>query len=415
MNPDSREMLRLIEESRNKFRTLVDGIDDEIFSIDADFILTSVNKALARTLDTQPKEVVGRHCYEALFGRNEPCQNDNFACPVLFALDSGHLETALQTVEEEGEPTKYLELRAMPFQDDQGGVDYVILARRDITTQKTAEQQIRDYNERLARDVRERTLELQEANLKLTEQRNELESANQELLQLQQIKRDLTNMVIHDLKGPLAEIVANLEMLKYETLTELQKDLLESAAFGSDEISRMISNLLDISRMEEHKLPLDLALLDTQLKLVEIAKRYMPLAKLKDIVIFTEASEELPAIVTDSLLFERVLINLLTNAIDHTFESGQIILMVDESEDELLFEIKDNGRGIPREILEKIFEKFSQGREGMPKTGSGLGLTFCKMAIESLGGQISVRSDLGHGTSFIFTLPKTVSSEKDLQ
>lgn len=414
MNPDSREMHRLIEDSRNKFRTLVDGFDDEIFSIDTDFIMTSVNKALARSLNTHPKEVVGRHCYEALYGLDAPCQNGNFVCPVLFALKSGHLETALQTIEEEGVPTKYLELRAMPVQDDQGGVDQVILARRDITTQKTAEQQIRDYSERLAQDVRERTLELQEANLKLTEQRNELESANQELIQLEQIKRDLTNMVIHDLKGPLAEIVANLEMLKYETLTEIQSDLLESAAFGSDEISRMITNLLDISRMEENKLPLDLAPLETQLKMVEIAKRYRPLAKLKDIAIITEASEELPPIKTDSLLFERVLINLVTNAIDHTFESGQIILMADEAENELLFEIKDNGRGIPQEILEKIFEKFSQGREGKPKTGSGLGLTFTKMAIESLGGQISVRSEVGLGTSFIFTLPKTVSSEEDL-
>ena len=415
MNVDSREMHRLIEESRNKFRTFVDGIDDEIFSIDTDFIITSVNKALARSLDTIPKEVVGRHCYQALYGLNDPCQNGGFACPVLIALESGHLETAVKIIEEEGEPAKYLELRAMPVLDDQGGVDLVILARRDITAQKTAEQQIRGYNERLAGDVRDRTLELQGANLKLTEQRNELESTNQELIQLQRIKRDLTNMVIHDLKGPLAEIVANLEMLRYETLTELQKELLESAVFGSDEISRMISNLLGISRMEENKLPIDSAPLDTHLKMVEIAKRYMPLAKLKDIAIITEVSEELPTIETDSLLFERVLINLLTNAIDHTFESGQIILVADESENELSFEIKDNGRGIPGEILEKIFEKFSQGREGLPKTGSGLGLTFCKMAIESLGGQISVRSDLGHGTSFIFTLPKTVSSEKDLQ
>ena len=415
MNADSREMHRLIEESRNKFRTLVDGIDDEIFSIDTDFIITSVNQALAQVLDTHPKEVVGRHCYQALYGLNDPCQNGSFACPVLFALESGHIETAFKTIEEEGEPTKYLELRAMPVQDDQGGVDHVILARRDITTQKTAEQQIRDYNERLARDVRERTLELQEVNRRLMEQRNELESANQELIQLQRIKRDLTNMVIHDLKGPLAEIVANLEMLGYETLTELQKELLESAVFGSEEILRMISNLLGISRMEENKLPIDFAPLDTQLKMAEIAKRYTPLAKLKDIAITTEASEELPTIETDSLLFERVLINLLTNAIDHTFESGQIILMADQSEDELSFEIKDNGRGIPADILEKIFEKFSQGREGTPKTGSGLGLTFCKMAIESLGGKITVRSDLGLGTSFLFTLPKTVSSEEDLQ
>jgi len=406
-------MHRLVEESRNKFRTLVDGIDDEIFSIDNDFIITSVNQALARSLGAHPKEVVGRYCYEALFDAHGPCRDDSFTCPVFLARESIHLETALRVIEEDGAPTKYLELRAMPVQDDQGGVDHVILARRDITAQKTAEQQIRDYSERLAQDVRERTLELQKANLKLTEQRNELKTANLELIELEQIKRDLTNMVIHDLKGPLAEIVANLEMLKYETLTDIQGELLESAVFGSDEILRMIANLLNISRMEESKLQLDFSPVEADRIMVEIANRYMPLAKLKDITIVTEFSGDLPAIETDSLLFERVLINLLTNALDHTFESGRIILKAEDSDNELSFEIKDNGRGIPREILEKIFEKFSQGREGKPKTGSGLGLTFCKMAIESLGGRISVQSELGLGTSFTFTLPKIISSKEE--
>jgi len=412
MNIDSHEMHRLIEESRNKFRTLVDGIDDEIFSIDTDFIITSVNQALARSLDAHPKEVVGRYCYEALFDNRAPCRNDSFTCPVFLARASSQLETAMQVIEKDGEPTRYFELRAMPVQDDQGGVDHVILVRRDITAQRTAEQQIRDYNERLAQDVRERTLELQEANVKLTDQRNELEAANLELIELEQIKRDLTHMVIHDLKGPLAEIVANLEMLKYETLTDIQRDLLESAVFGSDEISRMIANLLDISRMEESKLQLGFSIVEADRIMVEIANRYMPLAKLKNITIITEFTGKLSAIETDSLLFERVLINLLTNAIDHTFESGQIILKAKDLEDTLLFEIKDNGRGIPREILEKIFEKFSQGQDGLPKTGSGLGLTFCKMAIESLGGCISVQSELGLGTSFTFTLPKTISSKE---
>lgn len=162
MNIDSYYSPRLIKESRNKFRSLIDGIDDEIFPLDNDFIITSVNQALARSLGTHPRNVVGRYCYEALFDTHVPCRNDSFTCPVLLARESSQLETALQMIEEDGAPTKYLELRAIPVQNDQGGVDHVILLRRDITAQKTTEQQSRDYNERLAEDISKASLQVKE-------------------------------------------------------------------------------------------------------------------------------------------------------------------------------------------------------------------------------------------------------------
>ncbi|MBW1711443.1 MAG: ATP-binding protein, partial [Deltaproteobacteria bacterium] len=129
------------------------------------------------------------------------------------------------------------------------------------------------------------------------------------------------------------------------------------------------------------------------------------LAKLKKITISTNVLAELPLIETDPFLFERIFINLITNAIDHTMENGQIILRVGTRNNEFQFEIQDNGRGIPKELLDKIFDKFSQGREGVPKTGSGLGLTFCKMAVEALNGRIGVESESGKGTTFFFSLP----------
>ncbi|MBW2091506.1 MAG: PAS domain-containing protein [Deltaproteobacteria bacterium] len=405
MNNDSEKLHRLILESRNKFRTLVDGIDDEIFSIDNDYKITSVNHSLARTLNCHPKELVGQTCYETIYNLKIPCEEAGDSCPALAARRSARIETVLKEINEDNQSTRYLEIRAMPLLDEHKKEQGEILVRRDVTLQKEAEKQIREYNKRLEQEVKRQTAVLEETNKQLRKQRNELERANKELKELEQLKRDLTNMVIHDLKGPLSEIVANLEMIKYEPLSDFQREVLESAILGSGEMSRMIANLLGINRMEEHRMQLEISSFDPRKAIEGIVKRYRPLAKLKDIAIFTNIPAGLPLIETDSLLFERILINLITNAIDHTMEGGQITVRAGTGDNKFYFEIQDNGRGIPEELIDKIFDKFSQGREGVPKTGSGLGLTFCKMAIEALNGRIGVKSESGKGTIFFCSLP----------
>jgi len=405
MNADNEKLQRLIIESRNKFRTLVDGIDDEIFSIDKDFRITSVNQSLARALNQHPKTVVGQTCYEAIYKYKNPCAQAGEPCPAQAAKRSARIETILKTVEEDKKPPRYLEIRAMPLFDDQKEIKGVILVRRDVTIQKEAEKQIKEYNKRLQEEVKRQTAELEQTNRQLIIQRNELEKANKELKELEQIKSDLTNMVIHDLKGPLAEIVANLEMIKYEALSDFQQEVLQSAILGSDEMSRMIANLLVISRMEEKKMQFDISTFEPRKLIEDIVARYRPLAKMKNITISTNIPAELPLIESDSLLLERILINLITNAIEHTRETGHIMVRAETGQGEFHCEIQDDGRGIPEELLDKIFDKFSQGREGVPKTGSGLGLTFCKMAVEALGGRISVKSKAGEGTTFYFSLP----------
>lgn len=396
---DEKELQRLVIESRNKFRTLVDGIDDSILSVDLDFRITSVNQALAQSLGIHPKDLVGKLCREIETDGSNFCELEDLLPVAGKAVESGNIETDLDEVAKNGAATKYYEIRAMPLKDAAKKVDGVILVRRDITVQIEAEKQIREYSQRLETEVRERTAELVETNIRLKD-------ANTELIELEGLKKDLTNMVIHDLKGPLAEIVANLEMIKVESLSEIQEEVLESAVFGSDEMSRMIANLLEISRMEEQKLQVDNTGFSPGELLEDIVKRYLPLAGLKEIIIETALHDDAPDINTDYHLVERITINLVTNAIEHTQESGLIELLLDVEEKEFIFRVKDNGRGIADDALKKIFEKFSQGAEGAAKTGSGLGLTFCRMAVTAMGGWIEVESVLGEGTTFSFGIPR---------
>lgn len=389
---------RLIARSRDTFRALIDGIDDQVYAVDRDFVVTAINRAAASSMGLHPRQVVGRCCADQLC---QPGEGED--CPARRAFASGRRVVAVREGQDPQGARNFTEVRAIPVAEGDG-VGSVIVMRRDVTVQKEAEARVREHNELLEKLVAERTAEISRANARLKAQKDDLERANQELTELQELKTDLTNMVIHDLKGPLAEIVANIDMLSYGELVPLQEELLEAARFGSEEMSRMISNLLDISRMEENRLTLDLAAFDPAAIMEDIVRRYQPLARLKQITIQAAPEDGLGELRADQGLFERVLINLVTNAIDHTPTGGRIQILARRGP---VFGVRDSGPGIEPELERHIFQKFRQGRARRgPKTGSGLGLAFCRMAVEAHGGAIWVESSPGAGSTFYFTLDK---------
>jgi len=409
LEDERQELERLITISRNKFRSLVDGIEDGVMSIGPAYTITSANKALADALKIHPRDIIGRPCYQAVYDLDRPCPEVGRPCPAVLAREKACNQVVhheLPETDQWPESTTYLEIRAMPVVIAGQEMDEIILVRRDITLQRRAEIQIREHNERLEREVQARTKDLRQANERLEIQKEELEEYNTKLLNLQQLKEDLTNMVIHDLKGPLSEIVANIEMISSQELSDLVAELLEGAKLGADELSRMITNVLDVSRMEEDRLVLELVTFDPRPLLQEVRARFTTLADLKEVSLDLETADDLPPVKADRRLFERILINLISNAMDYTPASGLITLKVGPEDPKVRFEVRDNGPGIPEELHEKIFEKFSQGQKDRPKTSSGLGLTFCKMAVEAHGGRIWVESELGRGSAFIFTLPQ---------
>lgn len=232
---------------------------------------------------------------------------------------------------------------------------------------------------------------------------DDLERSYVALQDLQNTKERLTQMIIHDLKNPLTGVKANIEIVGMEDLGET-RECLDAAQRSCDILFNMIQDLLDISKMEEGKLTLTLETLPLE-EIVRPAVREVEVpANAEDKTVEIDLPADIPRFQADRNLIYRTLSNLLVNAIKHTGRGGAITVRAREENERLRIEVIDTGHGIPEDYKEKIFEKFAQ-IESRQRTGTGLGLTFCKMAVESHGGHIWVESEEGKGSTFIFTIP----------
>lgn len=239
----------------------------------------------------------------------------------------------------------------------------------------------------------------------IKKERDELKAAHEELDRLQKFRDQLTNMIIHDLKGPVGEIMGNLDMLGSYVSDDLGREMLDTAASSAEELMRMIMNILDVSRMEEGRFHI----YPEEINITELVKEYIQkLEKLAEnegkTVLFNPGPEPLK-IEGDKEALSRVLWNLFSNANNHTGPGGRIEAIVAHEETGVRISVSDDGAGIPAEDIERIFDRFNQSGARPAKYSSGLGLTFCKMAVEAHGGGITVTSEPGGGSTFNVLLP----------
>jgi signal transduction histidine kinase len=221
-----------------------------------------------------------------------------------------------------------------------------------------------------------------------------------------EITRDnLVHMVVHDLRAPLTALISSLDFLRsgtHEKLNRTENACLANASDSAALLSEMIDTLLDISRLEAGKMPLSPAREDLEPLARSVATTLTPLLGHRRVTWETPRAP-LHA-VCDAPIVRRILTNLLDNAIRHTQPDGMLVLKIRRGADGAFLSVTDDGPGISPEFHTKIFEKFAQHGPRKKQT-TGLGLTFCKLAVEAHGGRIGVTSEPNHGCTFWFTLP----------
>ncbi|NLE44731.1 MAG: GAF domain-containing sensor histidine kinase [Chloroflexi bacterium] len=230
-----------------------------------------------------------------------------------------------------------------------------------------------------------------------------------ERVALERLREDMTHTIVHDLRNPLSSIMSSLQLIRTaivehdETLPIMQ--LLRIGLLSSQKMLRLIDSLLDLGRFEAGDTELSRALVHPQELLDEAIEQIRPLAIRRQQAIDVQDVTHLSHVFVERDIIVRVLANLLDNAVKFTPKAGRISVCVDRQGKEVVFTVSDTGQGIAPENHERIFERFVRVNTGEPVRGSGLGLAFCKVAVEAHGGRIWVESEPGLGANFHFTLP----------
>jgi signal transduction histidine kinase len=233
----------------------------------------------------------------------------------------------------------------------------------------------------------------------------QLQQNYERLQQLEQLRDDMRNMIVHDLRTPLTAVMVGVELLgKHGTLTPTQNQLVTIATTGGKTLLGMINDLLDVEKMESGTLQLHRTSLSASVLVAAAVEQVSSLAEMERTTLVTEVAADLADFDADENLLVRTLVNLLANAIKFTHDGTVSISASQVVPETMRFAIRDTGKGIPADAFERIFEKFGQLDSG-PRVGTGLGLAFCKLAVETHGGEIHVESTPGVGSTFSFTIP----------
>lgn len=252
---------------------------------------------------------------------------------------------------------------------------------------------------------------------RLSRQVHDLESEKKRLEELQRLRQETSELIIHDLRNPLGAVSVALKMIDLVLPDEARRqnrEILDIAQASCMRMQRLVDSLLEVSRMEEGDTAFVMGTVDLHELIAGLVQRTAILA-LPEISLSMAVEPDLPPVQADLDKIERVLTNLLDNAMKYSPDGGQVVVEAVEKDGCVQVAVSDSGPGIPADERERIFERFTQipARRG-ERRGFGLGLTYCRLAVERHGGRIWVEPGKdGQGSRFVFTLPLAGQNEPD--
>ncbi|MFQ5835200.1 MAG: PAS domain S-box protein [bacterium] len=378
---------------------------------DGEFRAQSWNPAAERIFGFTGREAVGRHPYDLIVPKEAQPHVDNIWRRLLKGDTTAH--SINENITKDGR-TIICEWSNTPLRKPDGTVAGVLSMIQDITERKKTEEELKKYQEHLEELVEERTAKL-EGILKDLEkevtQRKRAESVireqNERLKELDRMKSEFLSTAAHELRTPLTSILGFSEILLKKKLDEERRNrFLKIINEESAGLAALISDLLDVSRIESgrgfriKKAPTDVK--DIILENVDLFKSQTDKHTFE-----VNIPRDLVKIEADKDKIDQVMENLLSNAVKFSPQGGKITVSLKKADKLVKISVSDTGMGIPKKDLPHIFEKFYRVDVASTQAigGTGLGLAIVKYIVESHGGEISVESKLGKGSTFSFTLP----------
>jgi PAS domain S-box-containing protein len=340
---------------------ILDAAAEGIYGLDPQGYTLFLNPAAARMLGRAPDDVIGRP-FEAVLGMGAAEAGGEGVNPVRATLGSGVAREVKDAAFRRGDGSSFpVEYASTPIVED-GRITGAVITFRDVTERREVER----------------------------------------------MKDEFVSIVSHELRTPLTSIRGSLGLLaagKLGEVPEKGRRMLDIAVQNTDRLVRLINDILDIERIESGRVTMELRSVDASELAHQSVDVMSAMAEKAGVRLFAWADRQPLAADPDRIL--QVLTNLLSNAIKFSPAGAEVALTVERGEGEVLFRVRDQGRGIPADRLESIFERFSQvdSSDARDKGGTGLGLAICRSIVQQHGGRIWVESAPGEGSTFTFTLP----------
>lgn len=396
---------KLLKESEEKFRSIMDNSPDAIFITDKTGIYTYANKAASVLLGYPADKITGKNFLDIIPGHRKSEYRDLFNKGIM----EGKIHAEIELLRSDGSlvPTD-LNSVALP-----GGMIYG--SCRDISERKRAEQEITLYQEHLEELINDRTSELKSREVELEKAKETAELANM-------AKSEFLANMSHEIRTPLNAILGYADLLGMMQEDNIQRNYTESIKSSGKGLLSLINDILDLSKIESGKLDLNCDFVNSSFFFSEFEKIFSIKLIEKGLSFSLEMSPEVPAgISIDELRVRQILINLIGNAVKFT-DTGHVKLRIypekfrikgvqdnkPVSVVDLVLEVEDTGIGISKDLHEEIFRPFSQqpGQNFKKYGGTGLGLAITRQLVKLMNGTVDLYSEVSKGSTFRIVIPE---------
>ncbi len=297
-----------------------------------------------------------------------------------------------------------VEISLSPYSTPEG--KFVIAFIIDITVRKQAEEKLKNYSAELEKQVRKRTLILEEAIEELEKTKAELNKSLEKERELNELKSRFVSMASHEFRTPLATMLSSVSLVtKYGERGDGEKQQQHIVKIKSsiNALTDILNDFLSVSKLEEGKIESVAEELDLEEFISSIVKEMEPVAKEDQKLLYKHNGHSVMQL--DKKLLRNIMLNLISNAIKFSPEGKAIEITSSRNKSDIVITVKDNGIGISKDDQKHLFERFFRGHNAMNIQGTGLGLNIVMKYVELMGGKIDFNSVENKGTKFTLTFP----------
>ncbi|MHC1684872.1 MAG: ATP-binding protein [Clostridiaceae bacterium] len=377
------ETNNMLQNNLENMRFITENIGDMICELDNEFKVIYATDSFKKVLGYKPEELLNRSIKDIIHKEDYPGVE---ACMRSFAGSNLSMKCEHRLI---GKFNSELYVQTLINRTVEDNEAKYILCLRDISKEKY----------------------LSDLEVQFTESQDQLNRA----YELDKVKTEFFANVSHDLRTPINILFSSIQLYEvyfddrenHEENVDKMNSYLKVMRQNCCRLIKLVNNLIDVSRIESNFMKLNLTYCDIVSITEDISISTVPYAEERGIYIEFDPEFEEKLIMCDIDILERVLLNLIANAIKFSNKGGVIRINLSEKDNFIVISVKDQGIGIPESMKEKVFERFLQVSEDSTsaKEGSGIGLCLVKGLIEMQGGTIDVISEVNKGSEFIFTLP----------